>query len=258
MTKEKYLDSIRKRLNLGYRQYDVVDIVEDYDSMFEDMRKEGKSDAEIVSILGKPNQVVASLLAQKKPDYTVGVMKMIEWGVYLALLFIFLHFNIQFGGSIVSYVVAVSIPISLWYIEDRSYATKKMDTSAWKYHLVVVLIFILISIYNFTLLNLKPWEYIPNYGIWHCYLLYISILLSLGSLYKALRQASLEHYFTFPILFLYVGFGIQYIGFIEVMHRLDDVNTFLRSNFIVTLPLFLSFAIFFFLQIERVQKWMRK
>lgn len=258
MTKEKYLDAIRKRLNFGYRQYDVIDIISDYDSMFDDWRQEGKSDDEIIAILGSPKDAVSSLYASKKPDYTVALLKLVEWVVYAALFYIFNAYNIFFGGSIISYVLVVSIPFSLWNIEDRSYANKKLDGKIWKPHLLVLLVLTVISFYNIIFVKLQPWNFIDMYGVWHCYLLYIGLILTVGSLYKTLRQASLKHYFTFPILFLYNGFMIQYIGFIEVMHRMDSPETIYKALITVSLPFLLSLSCFCFMQMERVQKWIRK
>lgn len=258
MTKEKYLDAIRKRLNFGYRQYEVIDIISDYDSMFEEWRLEGKSDEDIIALLGSPKEVVSSLYANKKPDYSVCLLKLVEWIVYGALFYIFNVYHLQFGGSIISYVLVVSVPFSLWCIEDRSYANKKLDVVIWKPHLLVLLILIVISAYNFIFVKLQPWNYIDKYGVWHCYLLYAGIIVSIGSLYVSLRQASLTHYFTFPILFLYNGFMIQYIGFIEVMHRMDSPDTIYKALITVSLPFLLTLSCFCFMQMKRVQKWIRK
>lgn len=258
MTKEKYLDAIRKRLNFGYRQYEVIDIISDYDSMFEEWRLEGKSDEEIIALLGSPKEVVSSLYANKMPNYSVCLLKFIEWIVYGALLYIFNVYHLQFGGSIISYVLVVSVPFSLWCIEDRSYANKSLEAMNWKHHLISLLILSLISIYNFIFVKLQPWNLIHNYGIWHCYLLYAGIIVSIGSLYVSLRQASLTHYFTFPLLFLYAGFMIQYIGFVEVLHRMDSPYMIYNALITVSLPFLLAVSCFCFMQMKRVQKWIRK
>lgn len=256
MTKERYLDSLRKRLGLGYRQCDVSDIVADYEEMFDRMLNEGLSNQEIIAKLGRVNEVVASLHEQKKPDYFVGVSKLIEWAIYLGLAILYLsNAGMFFGGSIVNYVIAITLPVSFWGIEDRSYARKEPPASQSK-HTVLILILGLIALYLFLFIHFEPWKQVgAMYGILHAYVLYGAIILSLVGILYALRQASIKHYFTLPYVFLYNAFFVFFIAALELCTHIDTIETYYSSLFTILLPSLLPLSICFILQLKKVRAW---
>lgn len=261
MSKEKYLNKLRKLLSLGYRQVDVIDIVSDYNEMYEKLLEEGLSDEAVVAKLGSVQEVVTSLNEQKKPDYFIGISKLLELAVYIGLVYLYTtNTEMQFGGSLVHYVIAITIPFSLWGLEERTYANEAFSMKQHKFHLVTCILLIGVVLYNIGFIKVEPWKYMKpsDYGRGHTYSLYASMLLCVLGMLSALRIASLKHLHSLPLLFLYNAFLVFFIAILELCTRLDTPASFYTSLVSIAIPSLLPIGVYFILQLKQVQTWIHR
>ena len=66
MNKSEFLEILKDYLRKDFSEYEVNDILRDYEEYFVDGIIEGKSDMEIISALGSPKSIAKDLVSQMK------------------------------------------------------------------------------------------------------------------------------------------------------------------------------------------------